>query len=212
MLQKLLSLFFICFSIILTAQTSVEEELKVLESPEQVKSYLETKASKKNKIIVFNEEKHKTILAKELFKQNIGGTKINENEFEKTYYKVINKTEKTYHRVAYIYLDGAEYSLDELNDLRDKIIAQYHNGAPFDFLAKQYSMDGNAKKGGDLGWFLEGEMHPDFEVAIFNTDYNVNDIFTVDIPSENWYYVVLKTHDPKDISEIEVLKIVESKI
>lgn len=212
MLQKLLSLFFICFSIILTAQTSVEEELKVLESPEQVKSYLETKASKKNKIIVFNEEKHKTILAKELFKQNIGGTKINENEFEKTYYKVINKTEKTYHRVAYIYLDGAEYSLDELNDLRDKIIAQYHNGAPFDFLAKQYSMDGNAKKGGDLGWFLEGEMHPDFEVAIFNTDYNVNDIFTVDIPSENWYYVVLKTHDPKEISEIEVLKIVESKI
>ncbi|SHI86574.1 peptidylprolyl isomerase [Algibacter luteus] len=212
MLQKLLSLFFICFSIILTAQTSVEEELKVLESPEQVKSYLETKASKKNKIIVFNEEKHKTILAKELFKQNIGGTKINENEFEKTYFKVINKTEKTYHRVAYIYLDGAEYSLDELNDLRDKIIAQYHNGAPFDFLAKQYSMDGNAKKGGDLGWFLEGEMHPDFEVAIFNTDYNVNDIFTVDIPSENWYYVVLKTHDPKDISEIEVLKIVESKI
>ena len=212
MLQKLLSLFFICFSIILTAQTSVEEELKVLESPEQVKSYLETKASKKNKIIVFNEEKHKTILAKELFKQNIGGTKINENEFEKTYYKVINKTEKTYHRVAYIYLDGAEYNLEELNDLRVKIIAQYHNGAPFDFLAKQYSMDGNAKKGGDLGWFLEGEMHPDFEVAIFNTDYNVNDIFTVDIPSENWYYVVLKTHDPKEISEIEVLKIVESKI
>jgi parvulin-like peptidyl-prolyl isomerase len=212
MLQKLLSLFFICFSIILTAQTSIEEELKVLESPEQVKSYLEFKASKKNKIIVFNEEKHKTILAKELFKQNIGGTKINKNEFEKTYYKVINKTEKTYHRLAYIYLDGAEYSLDELNDLRDKIISQYHNGAPFDFLAKQYSMDGNAKKGGDLGWFLEGEMHPDFEVAIFNTDYNVNDIFTVDIPSENWYYVVLKTHDPKDISEIEVLKIVESKI
>jgi parvulin-like peptidyl-prolyl isomerase len=212
MLQKLFSLFIFCFSLVITAQTSVEDELEIIESPEQVKIYLEKKSSEKNKIIVFNEVKHKTKLAKELFKQHVGGTIVNENEFEKTYYKVITKTAKTYHRVSYIYLDGTKYKLEDLNKLRDKIIAQYKNGAPFDFLAKQYSMDENAKKGGDLGWFLKGEMHPEFENAVLNTGYSINDIFTIDIPSKNWYYVVLKTHEPKDILEIEVLKIVESKI
>ncbi len=211
MFKKLLILFLICTSSFLTAQTSTEEDLEIIETPEQVESYLETKKSKENKLITFNEEKHKTILAKELFKLSIGGTRVNENEFEKTYYKVIQKTKNTYHRVAYIYLDDSKYSLEDINTLRDKIIAQYHNGAPFDFLAKQYSMDGNSNKGGDLGWFLKGKMHSDFENEVVNEDHSLNDIFTIDIPSENWYYVVLKTHEPKDISEIEVLKIVEAK-
>ena len=211
MFKKLLILFLICTSSFLTAQTSTEEDLEIIETPEQVESYLETKKSKENKLITFNEEKHKTILAKELFKLSIGGTRVNENEFEKTYYKVIQKTKNTYHRVAYIYLDDSKYSLEDINTLRYKIIAQYRNGAPFDFLAKQYSMDENSNKGGDLGWFLKGKMHSDFENEVVNEDHSLNDIFTIDIPSENWYYVVLKTHEPKDISEIEVLKIVEAK-
>lgn len=211
MFKKLLILFLVSTSTFLTAQTSIEKEIEILETPEQAEEYLETKKSKKNKLITFNEEKHKTILAKELFKLNVGGTKVNEREFEKTYYKVINKSKKTYHRVAYIYLDGSKQTLNAINALREKIIAQYHNGAPFDFLAKQYSMDANANKGGDLGWFVKGEMHSEFENEVLNDSHELNDIFTIDIPSENWYYVVLKTHEPKDISEIEVLKIVETK-
>lgn len=211
MLKKVLILIFICLTSFISAQTSTEKELEVLETPEQVETYLESKNSKKNKLITFNEEKHKTTLAKELFKLSIGGTKVNDREFEKTYYKVINKSKKTYHRVAYIYLDGSKHSIDDINLLREKIIAKYNNGAPFDFLAKQYSMDFNANKGGDLGWFLKGEMHVDFENEILNVEHEFNDIFTIDIPSKNWYYVVLKTHEPKDISEIEVLKIVEAK-
>lgn len=209
--KKLLALLCLGLTSILSAQTSTEEELLVIETPEQVETYLETKKSKKNKLITFNEEKHKTVLAKALFKLSVGGTKVNEREFEKTFYKVINKTKKTYHRVAYIYLDGSELSLENINNLRDKIITQYNNGAPFDFLAKQYSMDGNANKGGDLGWFMKGEMHSDFEAEALNESHDLNDIFTVDIPSEKWYYVVLKSHEAKEISEIEVLKIVEAK-
>lgn len=211
MFKKLLILNLIIASSCLIAQNSIEKELEVLETPEQAESYLETKKSKKNKLIIFNEEKHKTILAKELFKLRIGGTKVNEREFEKTYYKVINKTKKTYHRIAYIYINGSKNSLSEINDLRDKIIAKYNNGASFDFLAKQYSKDDNANKGGDLGWFLKEDMHPDFQSEVFKTNHNLNDIFTIDVPSQSWYYVVLKTHEPKDISEIEVLKIVEAK-
>ncbi|WP_298345980.1 peptidylprolyl isomerase [uncultured Algibacter sp.] len=209
--KQLLTLLFIGITTILTAQTSTEAELQILKTPKQIENYLEIKNSKKNKLITFNEEKHKTILAKDLFKLHVGATKVNEGEFEKTFYKVINKSKNTYHRVAYIYLDASKYSIPEINNLREKIIAQYNNGASFDFLAKQYSMDSNANKGGDLGWFLKGDMHSDFENEVLNENHSLNDIFTIDIPSEKWYYVVLKTHEAKEISEIDVLKIVEAK-
>lgn len=211
MFKNLLILFFISITPFLTAQTSVMEELQILETPEQVESYLEIKKSNKNNLISFNEEKHKTVLAKELFKLNVGGTKVNENEFDKTFYKVIQKTENTYHRVAYIYLDGSKYNINDINIIREKIIKKHHNGVPFNILAKQYSMDENANKGGDLGWFQKGDMHSDFENEALNEVHELNDIFNIDIPSKNLYYVVLKTHEPKDISEIEVLKIVEAK-
>ena len=209
--KQLLTLLFIGITTILTAQTSTEAELQILKTPKQIENYLEIKNSKKNKLITFNEEKHKTILAKDLFKLHVGATKVNEGEFEKTFYKVINKSKNVYHRVAYIYLDASKYSIPEINNLREKIIAQYNNGASFDFLAKQYSMDSNANKGGDSGWFLKGDMHSDFENEVLNENHSLNDIFTIDIPSEKWYYVVLKTHEAKEISEIDVLKIVEAK-
>ena len=211
MFKNLLILLFIGTTSLLMAQTSTEEELQILETPEQVEHYLELKKSKKNKLITFNEENHKTIFAKELFKLSVGGTKVNENEFEKTFYKVVGKSRNTYHRVSYIYIDGAKYSVNAIDELRDNVIAKYKNGTPFDFLAKQYSMDKNANKGGDTGWFQQGEMHPDFEENVISEDHSLNDIFNISIPFENSFYVVLKTHDAKEISEIEVLKIVETK-
>jgi hypothetical protein len=38
----------------------------------------------------------------------------------------------------------------------------------------------------------------------------LNDIFAIDMSSSSEYYVVLKTYEPKNISEIKVLKIVEA--
>ncbi|WNH10102.1 peptidylprolyl isomerase [Thalassobellus suaedae] len=209
MLKQLLILLLISCSAILKAQNTTEKELETIETPEQIKSYLETKNSKKNKLITFNEEKHKTRLTKELFKMHVGGTKISENEFEKTYYKIADKTKKIYYRVSYIYLDGTKYKLEKITNLRNLIINKFKNGASFDFLAKQYSMDDNANKGGDSGWFLKGDMHPDFENSIIKDSHEIHDIFTIDIPSKKWYYVILKTYEPKEISEIEVLKIIE---
>ncbi|OEK08818.1 hypothetical protein A8C32_00650 [Flavivirga aquatica] len=65
----------------------------------------------------------------------------------------------------------------------------------------------NATRGCDLGWFTEGKTHEDFENEIINGDHNVDDIFTIDIASQNWYYAILKTYEPKNISEITILKI-----
>lgn len=47
-----------------------------------------------------------------------------------------------------------------------KIYAQARSGADFGGLARQYSQDGSAGNGGDLGWFTDGVMVAPFEEAL----------------------------------------------
>lgn len=46
------------------------------------------------------------------------------------------------------------------------ILAQIKAGGKFDELARKYSVDASAAKGGDLGWFGRGSMVPVFEKAL----------------------------------------------
>lgn len=43
-----------------------------------------------------------------------------------------------------------------------EVMTQIRNGADFAEMAAQYGTDGTASKGGDLGWFREGSMVPEF--------------------------------------------------
>lgn len=52
----------------------------------------------------------------------------------------------------------------QLLEIRQQYLRQE---ATFAQLAERYSKDGSAANGGDLGWFGEGEMVPDFEKAAF---------------------------------------------
>ena len=47
------------------------------------------------------------------------------------------------------------------------ILSKIKNGADFAALARQYGTDGTATTGGDLGWFTQGRMVPEFEKAVF---------------------------------------------
>ena len=47
-----------------------------------------------------------------------------------------------------------------------KIYSQARSGADFGGLARQYSQDGSAGNGGDLGWFADGMMVAPFEEAV----------------------------------------------
>lgn len=49
-----------------------------------------------------------------------------------------------------------------------KIRAQAASGKDFGKLAREYSQDGSAAQGGDLGWFGDGVMVPEFEDAVHN--------------------------------------------
>ncbi|MDF7812414.1 SurA N-terminal domain-containing protein [Hymenobacter sp. YC55] len=48
-----------------------------------------------------------------------------------------------------------------------KVLAEIKGGADFAAMARQYGTDGTVNTGGDLGWFQQGRMVPEFEKAIF---------------------------------------------
>ena len=210
MLKNLLVLL-ACFSTAFClSQNDFESELDSIQTLDEAKIFVQKNKSLKGKVITFNKEKHHTKIADELFKLGKGSKKVYKTDVKKTYYKVIDKNEIPYQKVSYIFFDGTKKSMDEINILRQNIILKYKNGFRFEDLAKHYSMDNNAKRGGDLGWVTEGDLHPDFEAQVLNQSHNVNDIFTVDIPEQEWYYVILKTEDTKYIEEIKVLKVIET--
>lgn len=105
-------------------------------------------------------------------------------------------------RVSYIYLDGYVIKKDEINNIRKKILASYRNNVSFSSLVKKYTMD--TAEEGDIGWFDEGMMVKIFEEEI--KKHKKGDIFTVDIPENKWYYVVLKTYDDKEKIKINYKK------
>jgi parvulin-like peptidyl-prolyl isomerase len=60
-------------------------------------------------------------------------------------------------------------SLDVKNEMAE-LARRAREGDDFGQLAREYSDDGSASAGGDLGWFGKGAMVPDFETAAFALD------------------------------------------
>ncbi len=83
-------------------------------------------------------------------------------------------------------------------------LKQVNAGMAFENVAKNYSEDGSADKGGDLGFFGKGQMVPEFEEAAFNAE--VGEIVGP-IKTQYGYHiikVVAKKKDKKgDISEVQ---------
>lgn len=210
-MQKLLILVLIfLFTASANAQDILNQELDSISTVAQAQEFLESKKEMYNKIITYNEEKHKTQFAQELLKLGKGGSTTVSNELEKIHYKVLEKNKIAYYRVNYIFLDGHEMSVQEIDKLRPRIVAKLRNGVPFKDIAAEYSMDKNKTRGGDSGWFTYGEMLPKFEQQVINDSHQIGDIFLVDIESNESYYVIKKTYGKKNITEVKVLKVIES--
>ncbi|MCK8481421.1 peptidylprolyl isomerase [Psychroserpens algicola] len=211
MLKILLTTTLLFISTIAFAQKEFEKSLDSVQTLDDVTLFFKKHKKAKGKVIVFNEEKHKTQMAQDIFKMSVGAKKYFKDAPQKTYYKVIEKYEIPYYKVSCVFLDGQKKSIEDINTIRQTVISKYGKGYRFEDLAKQYSMDMSAKQGGDLGWFTNGDLHPDFESAVIDGAYNVDDIFTLDIPDIKAYYVVLITEDKKLIEEAKVLKVTEPR-
>ncbi|KAA3625789.1 MAG: hypothetical protein DWP94_00120 [Flavobacterium sp.] len=121
-------------------------------------------------------------------------------------YKLISLDSIKQFRVSYIFLDGRVHRYRKIDGIRTKILKQYAKGESFASLASKYSMDSSGSlKGGDLGWFDEKTMVPEFEKSIAN--HKKGDIFTVDSVLRRWYFVVLKTYEDRKVVQKTFAKI-----
>ncbi|KAA9031645.1 peptidylprolyl isomerase [Niallia endozanthoxylica] len=66
----------------------------------------------------------------------------------------------------------ARHILVEDEETAKEVKAKLDEGGKFEDLAKEYSKDGSAEQGGDLGWFGPGAMVPEFEEAAYALDIN----------------------------------------
>lgn len=186
----------ICFT---SFGQKIEDQLKAINSLDEANYFIETNDNIQAEVwTIIPEIDHEG--PSKIFKdKKIGAIFSDSNAI----YKVIDSKNTTVLRVSYIFLDGNKMSLKSINDLRKKILEKYKKGIPFADLANQYTMD--SSKNGDLNWFTEGTMVKEFETAIRN--HSLNDIFTIDLDKEKWYYVTLKTFQDQKVEELTILKV-----
>jgi len=74
-------------------------------------------------------------------------------------------------QASHILLTKENYTSDSAKTILKDIRKQVKSGTPFGLLATQLSEDkGTSKIGGELGWFKEGQMVPEFNDACFSSE------------------------------------------
>lgn len=106
--------------------------------------------------------------------------------------------------------DMPEEKQIEIKAKIDNIYNQLLNGADFVAMAKEYSEDGSASSGGDLGFFPRGVMVPEFEDAAFSLE-----VGQISQPVKSKFgYHIIKVTDKKseDINDEEVKDLVKNTL
>lgn len=88
----------------------------------------------------------------------------------------------------------ARHILVKTEDEAKALIKKLNGGAKFEDLAKENSSDGSAAQGGDLGYFGEGMMVPEFEKAAFALDVGS---YTKEPVKSQFGYHLIKVEDKR---------------
>jgi parvulin-like peptidyl-prolyl isomerase len=183
---------------------SLSEDFKIEKS--ELKDY-----RSQGKIETFNEEKHKTKLAKKLLKSKSGKTITFKSDYYKTNYEILSQQDITHFRVRYIFINKNKFDSEKTFENYTDKVRKLLKETSFKSVAMQYSMDFRKRVGGDSGWFKKGKAHPDFFKEVSNTSRLAEEIFEFEIPEYNGYYFVQKLWSPKDIKEILVMYTIDKK-
>lgn len=196
---------FITFSIHAQDSTSIKQQLQIVTNVETARDFIKANPHLKSKIYTYNQEKHTNELSKKLFALQDGETLLVEQKNKNVIYKVVSIIPTKHYRASYIFLNGKKMAKDDILNLRVQLKNKLKSGSEFKDLAGQYSMDRNASRGGDLGWFQENYMFPEFVEGL--NSHNSSDVFFLDLEEKNRYYLIKKTAESKNINLLTVLKV-----
>jgi parvulin-like peptidyl-prolyl isomerase len=199
MKRILLFLLFLFLNSISHGQNRESEKFQLLEKINTVKDaeiVIDSDSSLHGSVVSIDQLKDTTDFDKYLFSKKVHHTEVFKAEGGKEPFvlKILDKEELMKYRVNYIYLGTAVLTKAKIDSLRLALIDRIKKGEDFEKLAKEYSMDANASKGGDFGWHDDLEIHEDFLKEV--KKHKKGDVYTVDIVEYKWYYVVKNTYEP----------------
>ena len=199
-MKALFSALLLLVSSSVFAQLTVREQFEKIKTVQDAEKYVAANPNLKPALLNVVYGKDTTLLDKRLLKQNKGDI------FSVGYvtYKVLEVEEAIQYRASYVFLDRGSLNNKEVDSLSKIIVQKHSSGTPFEQLADQYTMDGNTTHG-DLGWFFGEDMVPK-ELQDAVSKHKLGEVFFVDVPERQWYYIVKKTYDDQIKKEIKVLR------
>lgn len=146
---------------------------------------------------LFMEQNEMLLLINELQDSIVNSVEVSDAEIEKYYNE--NKDRFTVEEQV-----EASHILVEDEETAKEILNKLNNGSDFAELAKEYSLDGSASRGGNLGFFPRGRMVKPFEEAAFALQ--VGEI-SEPVKTDFGYHIIKVT----DRQEAKTLSLEESK-
>lgn len=108
---------------------------------------------------------------------------------------VLGRAPNTFNRVSQIFIDTSTFRRRIADSLANSIVSRIKEGkASFEDMAQAYSMGGEAKTKGDLGWIARGSILPEIEKQLAVR--KKGEVFKV--WSRTGVHVVKKTADAKE--------------
>jgi len=199
-----LAALFLLFSVTVFGQFGVTQKFQSITTINQAQQFIDANPMLKPALINLSASKDTTIIAKRLLRQKKGDI------FSVGYvtYKVLESTDTVDYRANYIFLDGGEYSPQQLDSLKKLIVQQANSGVSFEALSDKYTMDGNTTHG-DTDWFFGEYSFPkEFQDAV--QQHKLGDIFFVEVPEKQWHYIIKKTYNDRVKKDVTILRAIGS--
>lgn len=138
-------------------------------------------------------------LSEEAFKENVRFSLLQEKATLDV--EVTDEEIKNYYEQAKYELN-ARHILVEDKETAHAVIEKLNAGEDFAALAKEYSKDGSASSGGELGWFTVGSMVPEFNDAAYALE--INEI-SEPVQSEFGFHIIQVT-DKREVEDYGTLE------
>ncbi|MGC8803449.1 MAG: peptidylprolyl isomerase [Bacteroidales bacterium] len=103
--------------------------------------------------------------------------------------------------------NNTKEAYDKARAKADSLLTLLKKGANFAQLARQFSADGSASEGGDLGWFREGQMVKPFSDACFSAKKGQPQL----VETQYGFHVVEVTDRGKEVKKVQVA-VVQRKV
>jgi parvulin-like peptidyl-prolyl isomerase len=200
MKKCIVGLFVFMWSLSVFSQETVTEKFQKINTIQQAEQFVAANPQLKPAILKLSAGKDSSVIDKRLLRQKQGDI------FSVGYvtYKVVEAKDTTDYRANYIFLDGGSLSPSEIDSLKKVIVQKHSQGASFEQLSDEYTMDGNSTHG-DTDWFFGEYMFPkEFQDAV--AAHKLGDVFFVDVSEKQWHYIVKKTHNDRVKKDIVVLR------